>query len=132
MKLREKINKDYIKAFKEKDIVSKSLLSVVKGDIQTMEKNINAELSDEEVIKILLKSAKSLKEMVKSGSEEAILELSIIESYLPQQMSEEEIRSKIKGLIEGGSTNIGSIMKGFSNLSADKKMVSSMAKELLK
>ena len=36
--LKEQINKDYMVAFKNKDVVSKNLLSVIKGEIQTIEK----------------------------------------------------------------------------------------------
>ena len=67
MKLKEKINKDYIEAFKAKNTVAKNLLSVIKGEIQTVEKNTGVEnLSDEDVNKILNKSVKSLKETLTS------------------------------------------------------------------
>ena len=38
MTLKEKINADYMKAFKEKNTVKKNLLSVVKSEITTIEK----------------------------------------------------------------------------------------------
>lgn len=132
MKLREKISADYMTAFKEKNVVAKNLLSVVKGEIQTVEKNTGSELSDEDVIKILQKSAKSLKEMVSSGSESAQSELEIIESYLPKQMSKEEITQKVSELISSGVTNMGGIMKEFAQLPADKKLVSEIFRELSK
>lgn len=130
MKLREKISKDYMTAFKEKDIVAKNLLSVIKGDIQTTEKNIGSELSDEDVMKILQKSAKSLKEMVSSGSDLAKSELDIIESYLPKQMSREEIAQKVNELVELGANNIGDVMKGFTRLPVDKKIVSDIVRNI--
>jgi uncharacterized protein YqeY len=132
MKLKEQINKDYIVAFKEKNTIAKNLLSVIKSEIQTTEKNIGVELSDEDVIKILQKSTKSLKEMISSGSNEAILELIIIESYLPKQMSKEEVTKKVSELINMGITKIGDIMKEFSKLPVDKKMVSDVFNEIIK
>jgi uncharacterized protein YqeY len=45
MSLKEKINADYMSAFKSKNVVAKNLLSVVKGEIQTIEKNIGAGLA---------------------------------------------------------------------------------------
>jgi uncharacterized protein len=132
MKLREQISTDYMTAFKEKNVVAKNLLSVVKGEIQTVEKNVGSELSDEDVVKILQKSAKSLKEMVSSGSEQATIELEIIESYLPKQMSKEEITQKVTELVNSGITQMGAIMKEFSNLPADKKVVSEVVRELTK
>jgi uncharacterized protein YqeY len=130
--LKEQINKDYMTAFKNKDVVSKNLLSVIKGEIQTLEKNTNVEnLSDEEVTKILNKSVKSLKEMILSGSEQAKTELSILESYLPKQMSREEVTQKVTELLNSGVTQIGAVMKEFATLPVDKKMVSEVVKELI-
>lgn len=133
MTLKERVNADYLKAFKEKNTVAKNLLSVVKGEIQTIEKNTGSvSLSDEEVIKILNKTAKSLKETINSGGEQAKLELEIVESYLPKQMSKEEITTKVKELVGSGVTNIGAIMKEFATLPADKKVVSEVVKEVMK
>lgn len=135
MTLKEKINKDYIKAFKAKNVVAKNLLSVIKGEIQTIEKNTGVEnLSDEDVIKILNKSLKSLKETLTSLTvNEKILtiqtEINIIESYLPKQLSIEEIQIKIDALVASGIKNLGQIMKEFSTLPADKKVVSELAKK---
>ena len=131
MKLREQISADYMTAFKEKNTVAKNLLSVVKGEIQTVEKNIGSELADEDVIKILQKSAKSLREMVASGSEQAKEELAIVESYLPKQMSKDEVTQKVTELVNSGITQMGAIMKEFASLPADKKMVSEVVKEVL-
>lgn len=134
MTLKEKINKDYIDAFKAKNTLSKNLLSVIKGEIQTIEKNTGVEnLTDEDVTKILNKSVKSLKETLSSLTDPDKLsfsktELEIVESYLPKQMSAEEIASKIDSLISSGITNIGAIMKEFSSLPVDKKIVSELAK----
>ena len=65
MTLKEKINADFMTAFKSKNMVAKSILSVVKGEIQTVEKNIGSDnLSDVEVTKILTKTVKSLKETI--------------------------------------------------------------------
>ncbi len=131
--IKEQINKDYITAFKSKNTVEKNLLSVVKGEIQTIEKNTGVEnMSDEDVLKILTKTSKSLKEMVATGNEQAKEELSIIESYLPKQMSKEEVAVKVTELVNSGITQIGAIMKEFSTLPADKKMVSEVIKETLK
>jgi len=131
--IKEQINKDYMIAFKAKNTVAKNLLSVVKGEIQTIEKNTGVEnMSDEDVLKILTKTSKSLKEMVATGNEQAKEELSIIEAYLPKQMSKEEVTAKVTELVNSGVTQIGAIMKEFANLPADKKLVSEAIKEIVK
>ncbi len=131
--IKEQINKDYMIAFKAKNTVAKNLLSVVKGEIQTIEKNTGVEnMSDEDVLKILTKTSKSLKEMVATGNEQAKEELYIIEAYLPKQMSKEEVVAKVTELVNSGITQIGAIMKEFASLPADKKLVSESIKEIVK
>jgi uncharacterized protein YqeY len=125
MTLKERINADYMTAFKAKDSVSKNLLSVIKGEIQTIEKNTGIEnMSDEDVLKIITKTKKSLDETnSKFPSDETTTELAIIETYLPKQMSVEEIEDKVRQLISDGVNNIGMVMKAFTDLPADKKVV---------
>ena len=133
MTLKEKINVDYMTAFKAKDSVSKKLLSVIKGEIQTIEKNVGVDsLSDEEVTKILNKTVKSLKETLQaSDSADTKLELEIVEAYLPKQLSKDEIVSKVTELKIAGITNIGQIMKEFASLPVDRKLVSEVIKEVM-
>jgi hypothetical protein len=129
MTLKEQISRDFLVAFKQK-LPSKTLLTTLKGEIQTAEKNLKSEISDEEVIKILNKFAKNLKETLKlKDSEDLRDELAIIESYLPKLMSEEEIQLKINELLGKGITNLGLIMKEFSTLPVDKKLVSELVKK---
>jgi uncharacterized protein YqeY len=138
MTIEKRIESDFLKAFKERNTVEKSLLSTVKGEMQTAKKNLVVDnLSDEESIKILSKFAKNLKETLRTlapidGMAESIRktsnELVIIESYLPKQMSEADINEKLDELISGGVTDIGSIMKAFATISVDKKLVSELAK----
>jgi len=140
--IKEQINKDYMIAFKAKNTVAKNLLSVVKGEIQTIEKNTGVEnMSDEDVLKILTKTAKSLNETIKSlspvdgkGEElvQACYELVIVQGYLPKQMSKEEVVAKVTELVNSGITQIGAIMKEFGSLPADKKLVSEAIKEIVK
>lgn len=137
MTLKEKINSDYIEAFKAKNTVKKNLLSVIKSEIQTIEKNSQIQnLTDEDVIKILNKTSKSLKETLSLISDSDKIssvkaELNLVESYLPKQLSVEEIQVKIDALVASGVNNIGQIMKEFSSLPADKKIVSELAKKSL-
>jgi uncharacterized protein YqeY len=142
MTLKEKVNANYMKAFKEKNTVEKNLLSVVKSEITTIEKNTSVEnLSDADVIKILNKTAKSLNETIKALSPiggkgedlvQACAELAIIQCYLPTLMSKEEVTTKVNELVTSGITQIGAIMKEFATLPADKKMVSEVLKEVIK
>ncbi len=131
MTIEKRIAADFLIAFKERNTEAKSLLGTIKGEMQTNMKNLMVEeLSDEESIKILNKFAKNLKENIRLvNDDKSKLELSIIESYLPKQMSESEINYKLDEFISSGLSNIGQIMKEFANLPADKKMVSELLKK---
>lgn len=133
MNLKEQISKDYMTAFKERNAVAKNLLSVVKGEIQTIEKNTGVDcLSDAEVIKILNKTAKSLNEVIAtSGDEESKLQLTIVEALLPTALTREDIVAKVNELVASGVTNVGGIMKEFATLQVDRKVVSEVIKEVL-
>lgn len=132
MILKERINADYMSAFKNKNTIAKNLLSVIKGEIQTIEKNTGTEnLSDDDVIKILTKTKKSLDETIsKFFSDQVKEEISIIESYLPKQMSEPEIVEKIQELLKDGAGNIAEIMRAFGNLPADRKLVAKIYQDI--
>lgn len=138
--LKQKISKDYLEAFKNKESLKKNLLGVVKAEITTQEKNVNvSDLSDADVIKILSKVAKNLKETIdKTNNDEAKNELEIVEAYLPKQMSEDEIRSAVSNIIsEVGASSpaeMGKVMGSFNSKysgKADNKLVSTIVKELL-
>lgn len=141
MKLKEKINADYMTAFRAKNTTAKNLLSVIKGEIQTTEKNTGVEnMSDEDVMKILKKTVKSLKETNASfPSAQTAEELFIAEAYLPTQMSEEEVRTAVDEIIASMRTTLtvkemGKVMGQFNSKYAglaDGKLVSQAVKDAL-
>jgi len=128
MSIKHEISTDYLTAFKSRDQVAKSILSVVKGEIQTVEKNeAISELSDEAVTKILNKISKSLQETIdKSGDAESVSQLEIVKRYLPTAMTESQIQEKIYALrvSKGAPITIGEVMKAFAGEQVDRKEVS--------
>lgn len=140
--LKEKIQKDFIAAFKmgAEGRLKKDLLGVIKSAITAEEQKPNAkDVGDVEVMAILKSIRKGIKEVVDlSGTPESIKELFIVDSYLPQQMSEEEIKNAVEQVIsEIGAKSpaeIGKVMGGFNSKfagKADGKIVSNIVKELL-
>ena len=130
MTIEKRIESDFMSAFKSRNTPVKTLLGTVKGEMQTLKKNLMVEsLSDEKSIELLNKFAKNMKETIRlTNDETSKSELTIIESYLPKQMSEDEIKAKLDEVIASGATNIGAIMKAFAGLPVDKKMLSDLAK----
>jgi uncharacterized protein len=89
MTIQQQIKKDLIAAMKARDEDRKSTLRVVMGEFARAEVK---ELSDDAVIKILKKLIKSEKEtLAQTGSDEDSAFIQIIETYLPQMASEDEI-----------------------------------------
>jgi uncharacterized protein YqeY len=139
--LKERINADYMSAFKSKNTIAKNLLSVIKGEIQTIEKNTGVDnMSDEDVLKILKKTVKSLKETNASyPSAQTAEELFIAEAYLPTQMSEEEVKVAVDEIITSMGTTLtvkemGKVMGQFNSKYAglaDGKLVSQAIKDAL-
>ena len=94
MRIQEQIKQDLKQAMKDKDEEKKNTLRIIIGEFGRAEAK---ELSDDEVIKIVRKLIKSEQESLeqsgKSASDSRYIQ--ILESYLPQMASDEEIRQWI-------------------------------------
>lgn len=130
--LYERLDAQFKDAFRNRRTDEKAFLGFIKADITKDEKNP----SDEKVDAYLRSMRKKLQDNIQNresfdDSWNEKNELEIVESFLPKQMSEEDVVSKINEVISGGANNIGMIMKAFAGLEVDKKLVSIKAKELL-
>ena len=98
MGLQVQIKKDLMLAMKEKNEPKKNTLRVIMGEFGRLGKK---ELSDDEVILVLKKLIKSEMELLEKTGQSAPSDfIKIIESYLPKQASDEEIRQWIKANID--------------------------------
>ena len=121
--MKEKIQTDYISAFKNKDTLTKDVLSLVKGAIQNAEINKKEDLTDDEIISIIEKQIKmrndAVVEFEKAGRttlvEQYNNEIKILEKYMPEKLSNDEINSIIEETINDvkpeGMKDFGRIMK---------------------
>ena len=128
--LKEKINSDFMIAFKDKEMDKKNFLGLIKGEIQLQEGR-GVESTDENILIVLKKLEKSLSQ---NGDENSKKELEYLSPYMPKMMSEDEIRNIIINLKEEGLNNLGQIMGEFNKNfkgKADNKLVSQVAKEVL-
>jgi len=95
----EDINKKIIEAMKSKDVITVDTLRMLKGAILLEEINKKKNLSDDEIISIINKQIKLRKDSLiefekydrKDLAEKNILEIEILNKYLPIQLSLEEI-----------------------------------------
>ena len=120
--------------------VVRSILSTITND------GLKDSATEEEIVNIVKKEIKKRKEAIKlyeSNNREDLskieqAELLILQSYIPEQMTEEDLKLemiKIKdGLLKENKLNIGELIKAtikkFSS-SADNSMISKIAKDLV-
>jgi uncharacterized protein YqeY len=128
MNLKEQINADFIAAFKAKDMERKNFLGLLKGEIQN-EEGRGTVTTDGSVLTILRKMEKALKQ---TNDPQSLVELRYMDPYLPQLMSEDQIREIVNGYKASGLNNAGQIMGQFSKEHkglADMKLVSTIIAE---
>lgn len=97
MGLQESITAELKTAIKSKDSARTGAIRVLIGEFQ---RQPDKELSDEQVIGIIKKLVKSEYELLAASGEERSDFARVLESYLPQQASEEEIRTWIEQHID--------------------------------
>ena len=144
--LKEKLLEDLKQAMKEKNVIRKNVVQMVRAAILQVEKDKQIEVTDEQIVEIIAKEAKKRKDSIadyeKSGRQDLLdqikQEIAILEEYLPEQLSEQEIEEKVKAIITnlGASSmkDMGKIMKTAKEelgASADGKTINEIAKKLL-
>jgi uncharacterized protein YqeY len=109
MKLSEKINNDLREAMKSGDKIRLQTLRSIRALILKFEKSGSGkEFNEKEEIKLLSTAAKTRKESIeefkKAGREDLVkkeeAELAVIMSYLPEQLTADEILSDVRKLSE--------------------------------
>jgi uncharacterized protein YqeY len=149
MNLKDKITGDMTAAMKAKDANRLSVLRMAKAALMNEEnkRGVNYELTDEEITKVLQSLVKQRKDSIdqyeKAGrrelAEKEQSELVVLEDYLPQAASKEEIETAVAEAIqETGASSIkemGAVMKAaqakLAAKSADGKLISEIVKAKL-
>lgn len=144
--VKEKLLEDLKEAMKDKNIIRKNTIQMVRAAILQVEKDKQITLTDEQVIEIIAKESKKRKdaesEFEKSGREDLIKqnkeEIEILAEYLPKQLSVEEIEKIVEEVItETGATtmkDMGKVMKAAKEkigAAGDGKTISDTIKKLL-
>lgn len=162
--LKEKIETDFKEFYKEKKEVEVSVLRLLRADILNKEKEKRYQLSkenpdltdkeleeksvlvDEEILDIILSSSKKLEEAIvgfEKGNREDLVkkekqELEFLKKYMPQQLSEEELKRLAREAIKDAKAeNIKDMGKAMSELmpkvkgKASGALISKIVRELL-
>ncbi|MBY0386447.1 GatB/YqeY domain-containing protein [bacterium] len=147
MSLKQQILDDTKNAMKAKDMDKVNTLRFLQSAVKNKEIEVRPNaLTDEDVVSVLRKSVKqrqdSIEQYAAAGradlADKEKLELSIIEGYLPKQMSADQIEAVVKQAIKDvGATSpkeMGAVMKAVqakTQGTADNKIVSEIVKKLL-
>ena len=148
MSLKQRVEEDMKQAMRDKEQDRLRTLRSIKSMIllAETEKGADGKLSEEAELKLLTKAAKQRKESIEvfeqqqrddlAGKERA--ELEVINRYLPQPLSEEELRAAVEKIVTesgaSGMQDMGKVMgKTTTALAgkADGKAISMVVKQLL-
>lgn len=133
MTIKERIEADFIAAYKNKETAKKDFLGLLKSEIKNDEGR-GVPATDDNVIKRLKGIEKGLIQVQEATkSETAATELAILREYLPQQMSEETIMEIVEGIIgDGGDLKV--VMLHFKEVypgRVDNKLLSDIARQVI-
>jgi uncharacterized protein len=146
MSFLSRVDSDLKAAMKSSDALKVSVLRMLKASLKNKQIETGKELTDDEVVSALSTAAKQRKESIEQYSkggradlaDKEAAELGIIQSYLPEQLSPEDldriIVEAINETVAEGKKDMGKVMrivmprvKG----AADGKMVSQRVKDLM-
>ena len=144
--LKEKLMEDLKESMKNKDVIRKNTIQMVRAAILQIEKDKGIEVEDDKILDIISKEVKSKKEVLKDFEkaerqdliDQTNQEIAILQEYLPKQLSREEVKVEVEKIIsEIGATSMkdmGAIMKEAKakmGASAEGKTINEVAKEIM-
>ena len=116
--LKNRLRSGLISARKERDKVRTLVLSTILADLHNKEIELGGELSDDQTVRVVSKGIKQRKDAASqmraagrdelAGDEEA--QLAVLSEYLPEGISEEEVRALVRAAIEDGVDQMGMLM----------------------
>jgi uncharacterized protein YqeY len=144
--LADKLLADMKEAMKGHEKIRLSTIRMVRAAIKDAEINKHFELTDEEILEIIVRQVKIRKDAIpdyeKANRPESVQqlqdEIKVLQSYLPEQLSEDELRSIIRDTIQEtgvqGPQDMGKLMKNLMPKlkgRADGKQINQLVKEML-
>lgn len=144
--LKEKLLEDLKDAMKTKNVNKKNAVQMVRTAILQIEKDKGIEVSDEQILGIVAKEVKTRKDAIAEYEqanredliEKANEEIKALEEYLPKQLTDEELVTEVKKVIEKlnatSMKDMGPVMKEAKatiGAQADGKRINEVVKNLL-
>lgn len=116
--LKARIQEDVNTARKQREKIRVLVLSTVLSEIRNKEIDGGADLDDDGVVQVISKAIKqredAAQQMRDAGRDELAeqedAQAEILESYLPEQLSEDDVRALVRQAIEAGADEMGPLM----------------------
>ena len=113
-----RLQADLVSARKAQDKLRTVLLSTILADVKNRRIELQREPTDDDVVDVLRKGIKRRRESIemyaKGGREDLAEkergEAGALETYLPAQVSDAELRAAVQAAIDGGAGTIGAVM----------------------
>lgn len=146
MSLKEQLLLDMKEAMKAKDVLRKNTVQSIRGAILQQEKDTMKEVSEEQILDLIISEIKKRKDALADFEkghhpdlvEAAHAEIAVLQSYLPKQLSEEElivlVRETIAEVSAISMKDMGRVMGAITSKvkgKADNSKVSSIVKQCL-
>jgi len=142
--LYEQLQAEQITALKSKDTLKLQTIRGIIAQIKNKEIEKKAPLNDDEVLTVIKKTKKELLESIESFSkggradltEESQKQLDIVNTYLPPEMSDEELQITVKALVASNQDAIaknpkaiiGICMKELKNKAESSRILAALQK----
>ena len=147
MTLRATLDSDLKEAMRNKDVIKRTVLRTVLSEIRNAEIAKQNTLDDSGIEVVITKQAQQRKDSIEAYItaerhdlvDKETQELNILSSYLPEQMSDDEVKEILKGVIRDvGAKDISDMGKVMGAIMpkvrgrADGKVVNGMVTQILK
>jgi uncharacterized protein YqeY len=144
--LRERLHADMTEAMRAQDALRRDVLRMALSAVYAVEKKDHRELSDDEVLAVLAREAKTRRESIEAFraggrpdlAEKEEAEIAILAVYLPEQLTDDELAALVDAAIvatgASSSKDLGRVMGRLSAETrgrADGKRVSALVAERL-
>ena len=116
--LKERLRSDLNAARKERDKLRTLVLTTTLSELKNREIELGREAQDTDVIEIVNRAVKRRREaaeQMRSGGREELAskedqEAALLAHYLPQPLTEDEVRALARDAIAQGANNVGAVM----------------------
>jgi uncharacterized protein YqeY len=117
--LKEKVRADLNDARRAREKLRTTVLTTFLSEIRNREIELGREAGDEDVqalVTTAIKRRREAAEQMRAGGREELAakedeEAGLLRGYLPEQLSESDVRTLVRDAVAGGAKDLGSVMK---------------------